>query len=349
MDYIGSKTKLVGWIAGHIQRQVARLGMTPRKTCFLDACAGSGTVAAHMATQGFRVEAVDLMAFSQHMVRGKVGFPSTKFNVAHELMQKINEAPGVQGLFWKHYSPAGDRMFFTEDNARRIDTARQCILEVTDPEVQSYLFYCGLETLSRVANTAGTHGAYMKQWKDRAKGLFMLLPQTSQWCPEVHAQQGDATALVGTLGEDVLYLDPPYTTRQYGPNYHLYDTFVLPRFPVVKGKTGLPDDIARSDFCKTEMDVAGLVHRLLRQTTARLMFISYSSDGTVGLDQMMTSLMGGAQQSSIEVQVREYPRYRSAEQDTSKKLSDTPLREYLFIIERTEPNVWDLLSEWSQL
>jgi adenine-specific DNA-methyltransferase len=238
-------------------------------------------------------------------------------------------------------------MFFTERNARRIDATRQQIQQVPDPEIQSYLYYCGIEALSRVSNTAGTHGAYMKQWKDRARTDFALAIQPTNWCPGVQAYTGDVAALAGTLNEDILYLDPPYTKRQYGPNYHLYDTFVLDRLPTVKGVTGLPEDISRSAFCKAEDDVGTLVEAILKATTAKLVLVSYSSDGTLSLDNMLTRLMQGFGHNAVELQVMEYTRYRSAEQGTDKLLSGNYLREYLFIIEKADMDLaawWNLLT-----
>ena len=49
----------------------------------------------------------------------------------------------------------------------------------------------------------------------------------------------DANQLVKDIQCDVLYLDPPYNTRQYITNYHLLETIARYDAPALHGKTGL--------------------------------------------------------------------------------------------------------------
>jgi len=341
MNYIGSKRKLLDWIFSHISHHATRLGLDPHAT-FLDGCTGTGSVAVRAAREGFQVVANDLMGFPRHLVIGRAGLPQEKQEKAFALVQDAAQLPLVDGFFHATYSPAGGRMFFTKTNARRIDAARQFIREVDDSEIQSYLYYCLLEATSKVSNTAGTHGAFLKQWTGEASSPLQLVPCPSQSLG-AKAQQGDVLDVVGQ-GEVILYLDPPYNSRQYTPNYHLYDALVQADDPVVKGKTGLPQDYVRSDFCKAESIVGDLVQAILAKTTARLVLISYSSDGTMPLDTMLTQMMKGFGHRSVELQVREYARYRSAAQDTQWVLSEAYLREYLFIVERDDDGVLSLFA-----
>ena len=45
--------------------------------------------------------------------------------------------------------------------------------------------------------------------------------------------------LIKDIQGDILYLDPPYNSRQYGANYHLLNTIAEYKPFEPKGKTGL--------------------------------------------------------------------------------------------------------------
>jgi len=342
VDYIGSKLRLLDWIFDHLQRHLSRLKMSPATSLFWDGCSGTGVVSIRACQLGFPVVSSDIMAFPQHLVQGQVGLTQEQFQEAGRLIDEANCLPDVQGFFWHNYTAEGGRQYFTPANALRIDAHRQFIAQVVDPLIQSYLYTALIEAVSRVSNTAGTHGAFLKEYKSRSFDPIFLRKESV--CPgTVRALQGDALKLAGTLGEDILYLDPPYTTRQYAPNYHLYETLVQKEDPVIKGVTGLPQNYLRSDFCKGVPEVGDLVAHLLQATRARLVLISYSSDGTLPLDAMLTSMMRGFAHQSVEVQVLAQSRYRSAAGETPDvSLSQEYLREYLFIIEREDAGVLDL-------
>ena len=64
-------------------------------------------------------------------------------------------------------------MYFTEDNARRIDGMRLDIERLYKDHILSqreyaYLLASLLESVLRVSNTSGTYQAYFKFWETRA-------------------------------------------------------------------------------------------------------------------------------------------------------------------------------------
>ena len=98
--------------------------------------------------------------------------------------------------------------------------------------------------------------------------------------------QGPVEELAPTLKTDAVYLDPPYTKRQYAGNYHVLETLACEDEPVAAGDGGLrPWTDQASDFCYRRS--AG---QAFRETLKRLdvphVFISYSEDGQVGEDEL---------------------------------------------------------------
>ena len=51
----------------------------------------------------------------------------------------------------------------------------------------------------------------------------------------------NANELIKKITGDILYIDPPYNSRQYLPNYHLLETIARYDNPKINGKTGIRD------------------------------------------------------------------------------------------------------------
>jgi adenine-specific DNA-methyltransferase len=331
MDYIGSKTKLNDWIFSYITQVV-----TPcPRSIFLDGCSGSGAVSRHAASLGYYVVANDLMRFPSVVANGGIGITKDQESESGEIIKKINSKKGVSGYFHKHFCDESipPRLYFTAKNAQLIDRTRLEIELVSDDKIRDYLLYCALVAMSRVSNTTGVQAAFLKKFKDRAKTLFSLKQEQTQ-NGLIEAYSSNIISLLvdkdfrNKHQESVLYIDPPYNQRQYGPNYHLYETFVRNDNPHPSGATGLRDwkVESRSDFC-TKKKCLDFLKSIVDATTAPVVFISYNSDGILSKREIEQSF------KSVKTHEMNQRRYKS---DTSscRKYNNTLLLEYLFQIEQ---------------
>jgi len=329
MDYIGSKTKLNEWLFNIILDSTG----DPKDKVLLDACSGSGAVSKYGAKIGYQVVSNDLMHFPSVIVNGSIGLTKRQHKLATEEIKRLNQLEGLRGYFYKHFCDESDpsRLYFTGSNAMRIDRIRQEIEQFKNRKVRDYLLYCGLEAMSRVSNTTGVQAAFLKQFKDRAKDIFVL--RTEQ------VVSGNATAYSNDIllllrnkkfrskfQEDILYIDPPYNQRQYGPNYHLYETFVRNDNPQAFGKTGLRNWKLEcsSAFC-TNKKCLKFLKSTIDETTAKVAFVSYNSDGLLTKNDFEKTF------PSVKVHERDQRRYKA---DTSgdRIYNDGKLVEYLFEI-----------------
>ena len=65
----------------------------------------------------------------------------------------------------------------------------------------------------------------------------------------------NANTLIKKIKGDILYLDPPYNSRQYLPNYHLLETVAKYDNPKIKGKTGIREyKSEKSDLVQFDID-----------------------------------------------------------------------------------------------
>ncbi len=300
MRYIGSKVATLPSIQSVITAHA------PNATSLCDPFAGMCTVAKHFKKLGLRIVTGDLLSashvfqvatislnkmpnFDRLAHRLDAGGDDYLVAPAERVLSWLNGRAGCVGYISNFFSETGKdgRRFFTIENAKRIDAIRDQILEwreagLLSQEEEAYLLACLLNAADRVANTAGTYMAYLKSWTRKSlKPLTLLaIPVDDNGAVNL-CLRGDARQTVQT-DADVLYLDPPYNSRDYSYYYHLPETIVLWDGVEPKGKSGVP--IARrypmSDFC-VHRRAAPALDDLLRRSNAKFIVIHYANDGLI--------------------------------------------------------------------
>lgn len=338
MDYIGSKEKLNEWIFS-----IMLNGIDPNDLIFLDACAGSGSVSKYAAKFDFaKIISNDIMEFPSHIVRGAISLTQPKYEISLDLIINMNNLVGVKGFFYNNYSEKSGRLYFSDENAKKIDACRIFIEENAghDPYIKSYLLYCLLEALSAVSNTTGVHAAFLKKLKNRAQKPIKIFPQHCIYKKQVvKTYTKDILSLLKSkeyrdaYRENITYIDPPYNERQYGPNYHLYETLVKYDNPTIHGKTGLRDwkNESKSDFCYKKTCLS-FIEEIVDNTTAKHTYISYNSDGLLSLDDL-GNVLNKPFKSRMEIFEKDQKRYKS-DANTNRIYDTTELKEYLIKINK---------------
>jgi adenine-specific DNA-methyltransferase len=295
--YIGSKARVAEAI-------VDLAGVTGNGR-FVDAFCGTGSVAATASNRGWPVVINDVMpsavAMATGALVGKADVPFTTLGGYASACDALNALEGRQGFLHREYSPASmthagvARMYFSEENAARLDAMRlQVSSWVTrgalSKNEEQLLLADLMQAANRVANISGTYGSFLSSWTSNAlRPLTMrpriLPPRETQFISKV----GDAFS-VETEAEDVVYYDPPYTKRQYAAYYHLLETLTAGDSPHVAGVTGLrPWRDKASEFSYKSRALDAL-KRLVLGTTCRKMLLSYSNEGHVDRDLLVSAL-----------------------------------------------------------
>jgi len=244
------------------------------------------------------------------------------------------------GFFAKNFSATGGRMYFTDENARRIDAARttlhgwrQCGLLADDTFY--ILLAAVIEGADRVANTAGVYAAFIKQWQPNAlRPLTIVAEPPIRTHARCIAHQADAARVAETLGSiDLLYVDPPYNTRQYAGYYHVPELIARGWFEdevMLRGKTGLiADDEQRSAWC-SRRDAPNALRNLLAATGARHVLISYNSEGVIADKDLRAILADAAIDGRVRRFTRRYKRYRADSDREGRRYKGDEVRELLY-------------------
>ncbi len=356
MRYLGNKDSLLSFI-DEVLAMHGAAGTRERPLCVCDPFTGTTSVARHLKRQEWRTVTGDLMTYSyalQHAYIGLNEAPSYARLIEagvldgginlpvplHRAIAHLNNMRGVEGFFYTAYSPDGTegRRYFTSGNALRIDAIRQEINRWTEmgllDEAERFLLLASLiEAVSKIANIAGTYAAYLKRWDSRArKPLTLAVPQLVHSAHEHEVNQAEANELVPQQECDLLYLDPPYNTRQYCTNYHLLETLALGDEPEIKGVAGLRTDseAKRSVYCRPRHAEEAL-SQLVKDARAKWILVSYNDEGVIPHETLVDIL---SQRGNVEIYACEYRRFRSdADGENRRYKPNNTVKETLYWVE----------------
>lgn len=351
ITYIGNKRSLLPQIDQEVRRLREQLGGQKLRTA--DLFAGSGAVSRLLKQHSELLLVNDLETYSRVLAQcylcNREAFPEEACTQALRRLERSLDAP-VEGIIIRHYAPRndreiqpGERVFYTRDNALRIDTYRAAI-QREEPALRPFLLGPLLYAASVHTNTGGVFKGF---YKDSATGvgkfggngenaLSRILgrvtvqpPVLSAFSCETRICQTDANELAAQLPPlDLIYLDPPYNQHPYGSNYFMLNVIADNAISGDLSRvSGIPEGWNRSSYNK-KREALGALRRLIAAAPVRHWLLSYNSEGFITLEEMREMLGEFGR-----VQLREIPyvTYRA-----SRNLSGRSPRvqEYLFLLEK---------------
>lgn len=347
--YIGSKDRLADVIISEINS----LDINVKRV--IDLMAGTGLLSRALRTAGYKVTAVDVMTYSFHHLNvflhfdtepsfSKVSlndnsgyegqqslFAGSKYQ---ELLEHLNHLTPQYGYFFTEFSPEGNprnttrpRKYFTAENAGKIDAIRDEIRNLRETKQlteleHSLLIHDLIMASNDVANIAGTYGHYLSKIIERAKEPIVLKPTT--FIPSGNASghkiyRAYAEDVAALLDGDVCYIDPPYIKRQYAANYHVLETLAREDCPEAIGESGLrPWRDQYSNFC-SKVKIRGSFDKILTSVKSEHFLISYSEDGLVPIDELMSFL---GEYGAVRLKSIKYKRFKSNEGNKGGSLDE---------------------------
>ena len=334
MRYIGNKTNLLS----EIDRLLKDKGIYHPGLSFFDAFSGTASVGQHYKNL-YKIISNDNLYFAYVIAEAKLNSKSIKFEgLGFNPFEYFNsDDKKLVGFIAKNYAPSySERMYFSDENAQKIDYIRTKIEEwfleekITENE-KYYLIASLLEAVSKVANVAGVYGAFLKKWDPRALKKLVLLPIDTEPYVDFLAEvyNGDVLNIIKKVSGDILYIDPPYTKNQYSVQYHLLETIARYDNPDLKGKTGARDMSAYSSAFSRDCDVHVAFEDLIANSNFKYIIVSYSSDGLMSKEYIESVLKRYGKPETFEFRKVAYKRYLNTKAEKKKDHC-----EYLFYIER---------------
>ncbi len=355
MRYIGNKTKLLAFIRRILKQRGIRAGVAVDPFC------GTASVARDLKRLGFSVLASDIMEYAHVLAKAYVETvcePDYRAAAsalgAHgcdlrAVVRELNRLPAQPGFMTRHFSapligsPGSRRMYFTTENAARIDAIRQLLhqwheQDIVDDAGYFTLLAALIEASDRVANTTGVYAAYVKSWQPNALRPLELQAVRALRGNHCTAARQDAMAQVQAAGAfDLLYLDPPYNARQYAGYYHVPELIAAGWFdavPMLRGKTGLlPDHDRRTDWSRRGKCERAL-EALLATAHCRHIVMSYNAEGIIPEATIERLLKQHGRRATYQRYRRRYRRYRSDADGDNRRYTGDVVAEYLYCVDR---------------
>jgi len=355
MKYIGNKQRLLDFIDNVVKKE--RL---PEKGTFLDIFTGTTSVAQHYKKKGYKLITNDNMTYSYVFQQAYIKtnqYPkfsnllqSKYFSVDPVLSESkdkplkividyLNKLQGKKGFIFNHYAPDGKfkRQYFSNENAMRIDSAREQIntwrKEGLINETEFYVLLASLiDAADFVANISGTYGAYLKIWRSMALKPFTMLASNlieSDLKHEVY--QEDSNELLSRLETNILYIDPPYNTRQYAPNFHILETLACWDNPKVYGKTGLRPYEHQKSLYSQRTKCKEVFADLIDKAKADYILMSYNNEGIIPHDFILETL---GKKGKVKVYTKDYRRFRTERDNDHRhyKVPDDRVKELIYFV-----------------
>lgn len=338
MRYIGSKAKILNFIDDTVTQTFGAIdGAT-----VADLFAGTCCVAEMFKHKNASVITNDYLWFSYALQTARVKLnaePDSAISYSTAIEQ-LNALDGISGFFFREYTSEGTaqaqhvRNYFDSTNAQKIDAICQKMADWKQSKVISddmfFLLSASLvDAITKVSNTAGTYGAFLKIDDQRKFKPLRLEPfefydngyENLAWC-------ADITKLIDEVHGDILYLDPPYNSRQYPPYYHILETAVLYDSPEIYGLTGRrPYQAKLSPFCMKDRALAAIVD-IVRRAHFGHIYISYSTEGIVNYQDLCSELSA---YGMVECFFKPYKRYKS---NNSKCNESASVKEIIIYVKK---------------
>jgi len=321
--YLGSKSKLLP----NIERVILDcLGRVPLS--FFDVFAGSGVVGARFAELGSRVIMNDLLLHNSFAHQTFIQHSEYSSETLAEHLRLMENLPPKNGYIFENFG--GN--YFSDVNAARLDSWREYIDEGNlDNTIMAALITCVIYAADKIAQTVGHYDAFFASNRISRQAELRIPRPLGSGSGHV-VLNADANDIVGDHEVEVLYLDPPYNSRQYSDNYHLPENIARWEKPQVKGISRKMDRSGlKSKYSGRNAEEA--FDDLVSKARAEFVILSYSNTGTsrvsrsnnVLSDDFISAVLARKGRLTVkEIEFKEFSVGR-----TSKR----PHRERLFICE----------------
>lgn len=266
--YIGNKYKLIEWIFSILDKEC-------EGNSFADIFAGTGVVAA-VASKHFNEIILNDFLYSNHVIY-KAFFDKENWNQEkiNSILKDYNNVSG-EDLDENYFSLNFGGKYFSNNSAKIIGFIRENIEEnknkLTEREYH-ILIASLLYSADKIANTVGHYDAYFK--KEFVEDNFFIRPIDPVEVKVVSIFREDANLLAKQIQTDIVYIDPPYNSRQYSRFYHILETLTKWDKPKLHGVALKPEPENTSDYCR--VSAKNRFTELVNDIDAKYLVVSYNN------------------------------------------------------------------------
>ena len=269
--YLGNKYKLIDFIKSIVFNKCGEVNS------FCDIFAGTGVVGESFNSEKIKIISNDFLSANYVCLRTFLDIDDSGIyeNVSKKIKYLNSFSDNTENYFSKHFGGT----YFSEGNAQKIGIIREKIEDIVESKDEKNILLCSLlYSADRVANTVGHYDAFRGKM-DMLNPVQLLKPEVSygkNTNNEVYRE--DANDLIRKISCDVLYIDPPYNSRQYSDAYHLLENLVVWEKPDVFGIAKKMDrSHIKSKYCLK--DAISAFADLIEHADCKYILLSYNNTG----------------------------------------------------------------------
>ena len=273
--YLGNKYRLLPFITQVVEENC------PDITSVADIFAGTGAVSSAFTNK--RLITNDIM-YSNYICH--LAWFGTEIVDLNKIQKYI--------LFYNQTNPTRDNYmslnfsntYFNKEVCRKIGFIRENIEEAfkkrkINQRERAVLITSLLYGMDKIANTCGHYDAY-RQNGDLSASLELAVPTVSNTLNiSNQCYNTDANELVKRIEADLVYIDPPYNSRQYCDIYHLLENVARWEKPAVFGVAKkMERENLKSKYCTSQATRA--FEELIKNIQAKYILLSYNNMANKG-------------------------------------------------------------------
>ena len=276
--YIGSKARMIDFIENTMKKEKIQF------SSFLDLFGGTGIVGDFFNNQKTKVYVNDLLKSNYLSYLSWFGNEKIDKNKIKLYIEKYNS---LSNLEENYFSLNFSDTYFSKDNCKKIGYIREDI-EINylsnnlNTRERAILITSLLYAMDKIANTVGHYDAYRKNGDlDKKLELCMLDLKSNTNNKNNKVFNENANDLVKNIKADVVYIDPPYNSRQYSDAYHLLENVAMWEKNEVHGVAKkMERNGIKSKYCSVSAPLA--FKDLIENINAKYIIVSYNNMGTKG-------------------------------------------------------------------
>lgn len=268
--YTGSKYKLSNWIEQLIEENC-------EGDSFCDLFAGTGIISYTMLGKMKKIYINDFL-YSNEIIY-KAFFESGKYNrkLIYDYCRQF-QSLSADNLENNYISDNYGGKYFSFADAKKIGYIRE-IIEKDNSNFSSKEFSILIASLlysaDKCANTVGHYDAYIKSRDIKDSFTFKMINPYSSNGSQIFISRKDSNKFAKQLKCDIVYVDPPYNSRQYSRFYHVLENITCWKKPELHGVALKPDLENMSDYSRSKAKVA--FKDLIENLDCKYIVVSYNN------------------------------------------------------------------------
>lgn len=361
LTYMGNKRKFLTIIEEIVKKIGKKEG---KKLNIGEGFSGSGIVSRLFKNIANKLYVNDIAGYSYTLNKCFLSTPSKHdkkiiqdwINLANEYVEKPCDR--IPSFIGKHWAPKkirkiekGERVYFTKENARRIDAYMYFIKNKVPEKSRCFLIAPLLIEASIHNNTNGNFSGFHKGEDNigkfggkneidtkRIKGKITLkMPVLSELKPnEIKINRGDCLEWANNLNDDMdlIYYDPPYNKHPYCIYYFLLDIIDTwdTKIEIPNTYRGQPKNWKKSpynSFIKAKKEFENLLE--ITSKKSKYMLLSYNNGGIIPIKELNKIMNKYGSVEKIPIEHSIYNRMKGIASYKREK-KDNKVKEFIWLL-----------------